>query len=113
MPPHVKTAFEGDSGILAGLGQGNIWIDHSTTDYEQTQSFSNLVKAKGAQILEAPITGGLEALKKGQMTVFIAGDPDLAEMVMPNELPKCELRMRMQTANCELNANFAERLQAM
>jgi 3-hydroxyisobutyrate dehydrogenase-like beta-hydroxyacid dehydrogenase len=32
-------------------------------------------------MLEAPITGGLEALKKGQMTVFMAGDKDLAEKV--------------------------------
>jgi hypothetical protein len=32
-------------------------------------------------MLEAPITGGLEALKKGQMTVFLAGEKDLAEEV--------------------------------
>ena len=32
-------------------------------------------------MLEAPITGGLEALKKGQMTVFIAGEKDVAEQV--------------------------------
>ena len=32
-------------------------------------------------MLEAPITGGLEALKKGQMTVFMAGEKDLAEQV--------------------------------
>ena len=43
------------------------------------------VVAKGAQMLEAPITGGLEALKKGQMSVFMAGEKDLAEMV--NALP--------------------------
>jgi 3-hydroxyisobutyrate dehydrogenase-like beta-hydroxyacid dehydrogenase len=32
-------------------------------------------------MLEAPITGGLEALKKGQMSVFMAGEKDLAEEV--------------------------------
>ena len=41
----------------------------------------NQVNAKGAFMLEAPITGGLEALKKGQMTVFMAGEKDLAEQV--------------------------------
>jgi len=39
------------------------------------------VNAKGARMLEAPITGGLEALKKGQMSVFMAGEKDLAEEV--------------------------------
>ena len=81
MPPHVKQVFEGDNGILAGLSTDKIWIDHSTTDYEQTQTFNDLAGNKGARCLEAPITGGLEALSKGQMTVFMAGEQQLAEEV--------------------------------
>merc|ERR1712080_583209 len=37
----------------------------------------------GGKMLEAPITGGLEALKKGQMTVFMAGDEAVAEEYRP------------------------------
>lgn len=81
MPPHVKQCFEGDNGILAGLSKDKVWIDHSTTDYEQTLAFNDLAQNKGAQCLEAPITGGLEALSKGQMTVFMAGQQQLAEEV--------------------------------
>jgi|688.fasta_scaffold1563837_1 3-hydroxyisobutyrate dehydrogenase-like beta-hydroxyacid dehydrogenase len=43
MPLNVKQAFEGDSGILAGLTKGKIWIDHSTTDFGQTQIFNEKV----------------------------------------------------------------------
>ncbi len=46
MPPDVKSAFEGESGILAGLTEGKIWIDHSTTDFEQTQQFNEKVRVK-------------------------------------------------------------------
>ena len=46
MPPDVKTAFEGEDGILAGLTKGKIWIDHSTTDFEQTQVFNEQVTLK-------------------------------------------------------------------
>lgn len=81
MPPHVKQCFETDTGLLAGMSKDKIWIDHSTTDYEQTQNFNALIEAKGGQLLEAPITGGLEALSKGQMTVFMAGEKQLAELV--------------------------------
>merc|ERR1712179_776723 len=35
MPQHVKAVFEGEEGLLAGLTEGKVWIDHSTTDYEQ------------------------------------------------------------------------------
>ena len=72
--------FYGEDGLLAGLSPGKIWIDHSTTDHEQNkaridrsqvytdimaQIFTDEVRKKGAELLECPITGGLEALKKG------------------------------------------------
>ena len=81
MPPHVKAAFEGRDGILQGLTEGKVWIDHSTTDYNQMMEFNEMVKAKGAYAIEAPITGGLAALKKGQMTVLLAGDETQTRIV--------------------------------
>ena len=29
--------FDGDAGLLAGMGPGKVWIDHSTTDHEQNK----------------------------------------------------------------------------
>ena len=84
-PVNVKAVFEGEDGLLEGLSEGKIWVDHSTTDYEQMMQFNELVKGKKASVMEAPITGGLEALKKGQMTVFMAGEKDLAEQVSLTE----------------------------
>ena len=43
--------------------------------------FNELVKGKKAHVLEAPITGGLEALKKGQMTVLLAGPEERVDEV--------------------------------
>ena len=83
MPHHVKAVFEGETGLLEGLNEGKIWIDHSTTDYEQTEEMFVQVEERGGKMLEAPVTGGLEALKKGQMTVFIAGDEGVAKQVRP------------------------------
>ena len=36
--------------------------------------FEKALGEKGAFLLEAPITGGLDALRKGQMAVWVAGD---------------------------------------
>jgi hypothetical protein len=33
-----------------------------------------LFSEKGAELLECPITGGLDALKKGQMATWVAGN---------------------------------------
>lgn len=35
-PPHVRKVLKGEDGVLAGLRSGGVWIDHSTTDYQQT-----------------------------------------------------------------------------
>lgn len=36
-PPNVKTVAEGPEGVLASITKDKIWVDHSTTDYEQTE----------------------------------------------------------------------------
>lgn len=82
-PPNVKAAAEGPDGILAGLTTDKVWIDHSTTDYEQTLEYSDQAKSQGSHVLEAPITGGLEALKKAQMVVHLGGDPAVANAMTP------------------------------
>jgi len=82
-PPHVKAVFDGPDGLLAGMQKGKIWIDHSTTDHEQNKIFSEQLSEKGAGLLECPITGGLEALKKGQMAVWVAGNKDDYVKVRP------------------------------
>ena len=47
------------------------------------QEFSAAAAQKGAHMLEAPITGGLEALKKGRMVVHVGGDEEVARAVNP------------------------------
>ena len=82
-PHNLKEAFEGEDGMYKALSRDQIWIDHSTTDFEQTKSFTDMVSGKGAHLLEAPVTGGLEALRKGQMTVLVAGENDVFEYIRP------------------------------
>ena len=55
--------FDGKDGLLAGMDEGKIWIDHSTTDHEQNKVFTAQLADKGSHMLECPITGGLEVKK--------------------------------------------------
>jgi len=82
-PPDVYKAATGPDGILEGLQKGSIWIDHSTTDYNQNLYFEEEASKKDCHVLEAPITGGLEALKKGQMAVWVAGDEEAYKISKP------------------------------
>ena len=69
--------------MFEGLKPGAVWIDHSTTDYGQNKFFSEQAAKKEAHVLECPITGGLHALQKGQMAVWVAGEKDVFESVKP------------------------------
>ena len=45
--------------------------------------FTAALAAKDAHLLECPITGGLEALKKGQMAVWVGGSKEAYQDVKP------------------------------
>ncbi|XP_064122548.1 2-(hydroxymethyl)glutarate dehydrogenase-like [Macrobrachium nipponense] len=82
-PPNVRTVAEGPDGILGSLSKGQVWIDHSTTEFEQTEIYMEEVKKLGGHMLESPITGGLEALQKGQMIALVGGDKAVVDAVQP------------------------------
>ncbi len=62
-PASVQVASEGPDGIVAGLSKGKIWVDHSTTDHNQSVTFRGITQEKGASVSDATITGGIDALK--------------------------------------------------
>ena len=78
-PENVTAAFHGADGILAGLRPGATWIEHSTTDFENTAKVRELVEAKGALAVEAPLTGGMQILRAGKMVTLVGADPEVFE----------------------------------
>ena len=48
-PPDVRRVFEGDDGILAGASGGSVWIDHSTSDFEQGKTLLHSVQVTISQ----------------------------------------------------------------
>jgi 3-hydroxyisobutyrate dehydrogenase len=89
-PDVVRYVMNGDYGVMAGLEGGKTWIDHSTTDYAQTMGLAADVEAKGAQPLEAPVTGGIALLKQGKMTVLVGGAKQTFENCKPLLRLSCE-----------------------
>ena len=82
-PAAVAAVVEGENGLLAGLRPGSTWIDISTTDRRETQRLAALCAAKGINVLEAPMTGGIPLAHQGQMTVLVGGE----KAVFENNLP--------------------------
>lgn len=78
-PEHVSAAFECKDGIFDGLNEGSVWIEHSTTDFENTLRIKNMVESKNSHAVEAPITGGMQLLREGKMVALVGADPEVFE----------------------------------
>ena len=64
---------EGD-GILAALSEGQVYVDMSTISPAATEDLAADVRARGAEMLDAPISGGEEGAVEGTLSIMVGGD---------------------------------------
>jgi len=77
--PDVEAVLGGDAGILAGLGEGSLVVDHSTISPSATHRFATLAAEKGAAWVDAPVSGGSEGAANGTLSIMVGGtDADVA-----------------------------------
>jgi len=79
----LRSVVYGDDGILAGLGSGGIFIDHTTASAEVAREIYAAGKEKGIACLDAPVSGGQAGAENGVLTVMVGGDPDPFEKAKP------------------------------
>ncbi len=64
----------GHNGVLAGLGPGKIYVDMSTVSPTVSRELAERVAAKGAHMLDAPISGNVITLAQGTSSIMVGGD---------------------------------------
>jgi 3-hydroxyisobutyrate dehydrogenase-like beta-hydroxyacid dehydrogenase len=79
----LHSITEGPDGLLAGLGPGKIYVDISTVSPTFSQELSKQVAAKGAVMLDSPVSGSVETLEKGLLSLMVGGDIETFEKVKP------------------------------
>ena len=62
----VKAISGGLAGVLAGLGPGKIYIDMSTVSPSFSQELAKQIEAKGAAMLDSPVSGSVITLEEGK-----------------------------------------------
>ena len=63
----------GPDGILAGLSSGKIYIDMSTVSPAASRELARQVETKGAQMLDAPVSGSMSTLEEGKLSFMVGG----------------------------------------
>lgn len=72
--PDVETVIAGEGGILSGVRSGSVVIDMSTIAPETGQQMASLLREKGAEMLDAPVTGGVVGAENATLSIFVGGD---------------------------------------
>lgn len=81
--PDVEAVILGEAGVLEGTGDGKLIIDHSTISPHATQAIAARLNEKGAQLLDAPISGGSEGAVNGTLSIMVGGEADQFERAQP------------------------------
>lgn len=71
----VQHVLFGTGGVISSLAPGMIVVDSSTISPTATVQFAGRVRAKGADYIDAPVTGSKVAAASGQL-IFIVGGSD-------------------------------------
>ena len=74
--PHVEAVLFENEGIYEGLSIGKTVIDMSSISPIATKQFADKVRSKGADYLDAPVSGGDIGAKAGTLTIMAGGKED-------------------------------------
>ncbi len=82
-PPALEQVLWGEQGALAGLRQGCVLVDSSTVSPALARRAAEACVGRGAEFLDAPVTGGTWGAEKGELVFMVGGKKEVLERVEP------------------------------
>jgi 3-hydroxyisobutyrate dehydrogenase-like beta-hydroxyacid dehydrogenase len=79
----VEQVADGPDGLIAGLRPGAVYADMSTISPDASRAVAERVRAAGAQMLDAPVSGSPTTLAEGRLAIMIGGDEQAFERIKP------------------------------
>jgi 3-hydroxyisobutyrate dehydrogenase-like beta-hydroxyacid dehydrogenase len=81
--PALAAVVDGPDGILAGITAGKIFVDISTVSPSFSRSVVEKIRAKGADMVDAPVSGSVITLQEGKLAVMVGGRKETFDRVKP------------------------------
>ena len=72
-----------ESGLAAGLVRGSVLIDMSSSAPIGTRELGSELAARGIDMIDAPVSGGVRRAITGQLAVMVGGDTAVIERCRP------------------------------
>jgi len=81
--PDVEQVVLGDDGLIHGLAPGSVVVDCSTIAPGATRRMAEILRARGIEMLDAPVSGGEAGAVQGTLSVMVGGRPEVYARVRP------------------------------
>ena len=79
----LEEVAEGPNGILSGISAGKVLIDMSTVSPAVSKSLAKKVREKGADMVDAPVSGSKGPAASGQLLILASGPREAEAVVRP------------------------------
>lgn len=79
----LAAVTDGPDGLLAGIGPGKYHIDMSTVSPDVSRALAAKVREKGADMVDAPVSGSVITLQQGKLSVMVGGRKETFEKLKP------------------------------
>jgi 3-hydroxyisobutyrate dehydrogenase/2-hydroxy-3-oxopropionate reductase len=77
----AKAVILGSAGLIEGIRSSAVVVDCSTIAIHESREIGKALKTKGADFLDAPVTGSTPGAEGGNLTFMIGGDQAVFEKI--------------------------------
>ena len=81
--PDVLDVILGPQGVVHGVRPGGVVVDMSTISPAATREIARRLAERGAEMLDAPVSGGEKGAIDGSLSIMVGGKPEVFERVLP------------------------------
>ncbi len=79
----LESVTLGADGVVSGLSAGKLVIDMSTISPDVSRAVAARVRAAGADMVDAPVSGSPLTLEQGKLSMMVGGDPATFDRLKP------------------------------
>ena len=82
-PSISASVMESSNGLLNSIKPGKVWMEMSTTDEAEVKRLGALVKNKGGETVDCPVSGGCHRAGTGNISIFVGCERETFEFIFP------------------------------
>src|SRR3989475_10312036 len=82
-PMEMERVCVGPRGILEGIKPGALYVDHTTNSPLLVRRVQAALATKGVEMLDAPVSGGMEGARTRDLLVMVGGERAVFERARP------------------------------